>query len=312
MPNGYDEIDLLAQSREQYNNKKHILLIEFFAGIGSQAKALEVMGVPFSHHKICEWAYNSIIAYNEIHIKDHTDYAKDLTRQELIDYLNGNISTNYNEPCDCTRKNDEWLRTCYNSCIATHNLMNIQNVKGRDLEFDNETLKNNQVWLFYSFPCQDISNAGLKKGFDDTSTRSGMLWEVIRILRERERERLPLPSVMIMENVPDIISSKFLGNFHKLLDILSNLGFTNYFKVMNAKDYGVPQNRKRCFVVSINNREGTGFEFPIRRRLKYHLKDFLDKQVDESYYLDDATIERISNWKSYQNPLKDITDMGGS
>lgn len=123
-------------------NKK-IRLIELFAGIGSQAKALEKLNCEFEHYKTCEWAFNSIVAYNHIHIKDFTDYSKDLSKEELIEYLNGNISTDYNAPCDCTKKPISWLRNAYNSCIANNNLMNIMKVKGEDLDDVSSTITAN-------------------------------------------------------------------------------------------------------------------------------------------------------------------------
>ena len=145
------QLNLFNFDREKKMITKPIRLIELFAGIGSQAKALEVLGVPFEHYKICEWAVPSIKAYNSIHIKDFTDYSKDLSKQELIDYLQGNISTNYNGPCDVSKKNEQWLRDVYNNCIATHNLMNIMKVKGVDLGI-RETDKYEYI-LTYSFPC---------------------------------------------------------------------------------------------------------------------------------------------------------------
>ena len=117
-----------------YQIKKPIRLIELFSGIGAQAKALEILGVPFEHYKTCEWAVNSIIGYNAIHIKDFADYSKEQTKEDLIKYLDGNISTNYDEPCNCQKLPETKLRKVYNSCIATHNLMNIMKVKGKDLE----------------------------------------------------------------------------------------------------------------------------------------------------------------------------------
>lgn len=148
----FQQLNLFNFDKEFYKIKKPIRLIELFAGIGAQAKALEILGVPFEHYKICEWAVPSIRAYNAIHIKDTTDYSKDKTKQELIDYLKGNISTNYNDPCNVERQSESWLRDIYNNCIATHNLMNIMKVKGGDLEVT-DTDKFTYI-MTYSFPCQ--------------------------------------------------------------------------------------------------------------------------------------------------------------
>lgn len=195
MGDNVQQLNLFNFGKEKKVITKPIRLIELFAGIGAQAKALEVLGVPFEHWKICEWAANSIKSYNAIHIKDFNDYSKGKTKKELVDYLQGNISTNYNDPCDVSKKNEEWLRDIYNNCIATHNLMNIMKTKGGDLEIV-DTDKYEYI-MTYSFPCQDLSLAGQRKGMAtsqaDGGTRSGLLWEVERILdelsRERERER---------------------------------------------------------------------------------------------------------------------------
>ena len=137
--------------------EKPIRLIEFFAGIGSQFKALKQLTNQVESWKICEWAYNSYCCYNAIHIKDFTDYAKDLTKDELIKRISG-TSTNYNDPLtdkQLSKKPIEWLRNAYNNCVATHNLINIMNVKGGDLGIV-DTDKYEYI-LTYSFPCQDLS-----------------------------------------------------------------------------------------------------------------------------------------------------------
>lgn len=148
----HQQMNLFNEGKDYFKITKPIRLIELFSGIGAQAKALEILGVPFEHWKTCEWAVNSIKSYNAIHIKDFNDYSKDLTKEELIAYLEGNISTNYNEPCNVKRQSEKWLRDVYNNCIATHNLMNIMKVKGGDLEVT-DTDKFTYI-MTYSFPCQ--------------------------------------------------------------------------------------------------------------------------------------------------------------
>ena len=221
----YKQGSLFSELYEPKKITKPIRLIECFAGIGAQSKALEILGVPFEHYKIVEWAYNSILAYNQIHIKDNTDYSEGKTKDELIDYLQGNISTDYNVPCDCSKKPIDWLKKAYNNCIATHNLMNIMKVKGKDLEIT-ETDKYEYV-LTYSFPCQDLSLAGKGAGMStsqaDGGTRSGLLWEIERILdelnRERERFRKFLSWRMFHKSSVQIILKIFKSgrqNFHLL------------------------------------------------------------------------------------------------
>ena len=115
----HQQMNLFNEGKDYFKITKPIRLIELFSGIGAQAKALEILGVPFEHWKTCEWAVNSIKSYNAIHIKDFNDYSKDLTKEELIAYLDGNISTNYNEPCNVKRQSEKWLRDVYNNCVAT-------------------------------------------------------------------------------------------------------------------------------------------------------------------------------------------------
>lgn len=184
-----EQLDLFAETRPLFKLDKPIKLIELFGGIGSQAKALEILGIPFKHHKLVEWAYNSYVMYNLIHQKDFTDYSEGKSKEEMLERIKG-TSTNYNEPLtfdQLKKKPIDWIKKAYNSCIATNNLVDISQVKGRDLDFDDN--ENETIIMTYSFPCQDLSLAGQLKGLTKgEQTRSGLLWEVERILNERERE----------------------------------------------------------------------------------------------------------------------------
>ena len=211
----------------KYKITKPIRLVEFFAGYGSQALALKYLGAPFEHWKICEWAVKSIKAYKDIHFEnDNKDYSKDLTKDEIIEYLcNKGISANYNEPMfklQIQRLKEETIRAIYNDIQATHNLVNIQQVKGKDLDIV-DTNKYDYI-LTYSFPCQDLSLAGKGKGMSDTSTRSGMLWEVERILTECY-ELGTMPQILLMENVPQVHSQDNLEDFNKWKLRLEELGY---------------------------------------------------------------------------------------
>jgi len=110
-----------------------------------------------------------------------------------------------------------------------------------------------------------------------------------------------------MENVPEVIGAGNVKHFHKWLHKLESLGYCNFVEILNGKNYGIPQNRRRCFMVSILG--DFAYDFPFKIKLKYKLKDFLEKQVDEKYYLDDKDLERISNWKSYENPIDNAIDV---
>ena len=149
--------------------------------------------------------------------------------------------------------------------------------------------------LTYSFPCQDISLAGKKAGFTKGSkTRSGLLWEVERLLDECYPD---LPQYLLMENVPQVISKKNKPDFDLWCKKLESLGYKNFYKLLNAKDYGIPQNRKRCFMVSILD-QNANYQFPEPMELKLTLMDLLEDKVDEKYYLSDKI---LASFKAYND-----------
>ncbi len=132
--------------------------------------------------------------------------------------------------------------------------------------------------LFYSTPCTDFSNAGKQAGGEEGSgTRSSILWWTRYAILEKK------PKYLIMENVKALVSGKFITLFRKWLDELTSYGYTNFCQVLNAKDYSIPQNRERIFVVSILG--DAWFSFPQPQELKLRLKDMLEDKVDEKYYL---------------------------
>ena len=283
---------------QPYKITKKIKIIELFSGYGSQALALKRLGVPFDHHKTCEWAIKSIQAYKDIHMtNDNTDYSKDLSVEELKEYLyQKGISSNYNEPMtkeQINRLNEDNLRTIYNNIQATHNLVNIQQVKGKDLEI-NKKDKYDYI-MTYSFPCQDLSLAGKGKGMSDTTTRSGMLWEVERILTECQ-ELNQLPQILLMENVPQVHGVDNVADFNKWKSKLEEMGYKNYFEDLIATDYGIPQTRNRCFMISLLG--DYSYSFPPKQKLKTKLKDLLEDNVAEKYYLSDKMIDYIYNDKT--------------
>jgi len=304
------QLDIFDLMYEPFKITKPIKLIEFFGGYGSQALALKYLGANFEHHKLCEWAVKSIQAYKDVHMtNDDTDYSKDLSIEEVKEYLfNKGISSNYNEPMtkeQINRLNAKSARTIYNNIQSTHNLVNIQQVKGDDLEINDK--EHFTYLLTYSFPCQDLSLAGKGKGMSDTSTRSGMLWEVERILQECKNK----PDVLLMENVPMVHSADNVGDFAKWIKSLESMGYKNYWKDLIATDYGIPQTRNRCFMVSILGDYKYTFPEPIPLKLK--LKDLLEDNVDEKYYLTDKMIEGMLNtdFNSYKLDYC-LQDKGGN
>ena len=272
---------------------KKIRLIELFGGYGSQAFALKYLGVPFEHWKMSEWAVKSIQAYKDLHAADdNTDYSAGLTETEIVDFLEGKISANYNTPM--ARKQiekhsggEKCKRTVYNNMRATQNLGSIMAINGKQLEIvDTDSYC---YIMTYSFPCQDLSSAGKGAGMEKGSgTRSGLLWEVERLLTECDE----LPQVLLMENVPEVVGTKNMPQFAKWIAFLDGLGYKTRWQVLNTKDFGIPQNRARCFAVSVLG--DYFYEHPKGYPLEIRLKDVLEKYVDEGYYLKEETIQSLN------------------
>lgn len=216
---------------------KPIRLIELFAGVGSQAKALKRLNVDFEHYRVCEFDKYAINSYNAVH---GTNFEKsDITQLKSSDL--GIVDTD---------------KYCY---IMT-----------------------------YSFPCQDLSLAGKGNGMAKGSgTRSGLLWEVERLLNECEE----LPQVLLMENVTQVHGKKNIEHFNEWIDFLESKGYSNYWQDLNAKNYGIPQNRDRTFMVSVLG-EYT-YEFPKQIPLVLRLKNMLQNDVDEKFYLCDDTVNKL-------------------
>lgn len=146
--------------------------------------------------------------------------------------------------------------------------------------------------MTYSFPCTDLSvagkMAGMKKG---SGTRSGLLWEVERLLTEIHENGGELPQILFMENVPQVISSANIKDFHAWQDFLSSLGYANYLQILNAKNYGVAQNRERCFMFSFLGK--FNYKFPAPIQLTKSMKDYLEDSVDEHYYINSEKANKL-------------------
>jgi len=194
---------------------------------------------------------------------------------------------------------DKYAIKSYNAIHGTNfPTLDIRDIHCEDLGIVDK--QNLTYLLTYSFPCQDLSKAGKQRGMTKGSgTRSGLLWEVERILNEC-KEKDSLPQVLLMENVPDVIGTKNYEDFMKWYSALENMGYQSYYKVLNAKDYGIPQNRERCFMVSILGDYNYTFPKPIP--LKLRLKDMLEESADEKYYISNSKIESLltTNFNCYK------------
>lgn len=155
-----------------------------------------------------------------------------------------------------------------------------------------ERLDYADLWT-YGFPCQDISLAGQLKGIVKGETRSGLLYEVQRLLAQAQSDD-QLPKYLIMENVKNLVGKKFRADFDSWLEWLDELGYNNYWKVLNAVDYGIPQNRERVFCVSIRKDIDTGYTFPSSVESDTVLMDKLEpvEDIDEKYFLSSECVKR--------------------
>lgn len=143
-------------------------------------------------------------------------------------------------------------------------------------------------FMTWGFPCQDISIAGKQAGIRE-GTRSGLYYDGLRILKEKK------PKYSLIENVKALTSKKFADTFESILQDLDDAGYNNYWQVLDAKDYGIPQHRERVFIVSIRKDIAQEFTFPEKEELRLKLKDLLDEEVDEKYYLSDRMIKTFSD-----------------
>lgn len=298
--------------KNQYKIKKPLRLIELFAGYGSQALALKYLGVPFENYKISEWNVNSILAYYRIHKKENKEHEiNKIDNVDLFLFEKG-ITKNNKETLtleQIKRLKREQKEELVKAIILTNNLCDITKIKGKDLNVCD--IKNYEYIMTYSFPCQDICSCGKRAGFKkNTNTRSSLLWEVERILNECENK----PQILIMENSTQIHNSQNFEDFQSWLNILIKMGYNNFYQDMNACDYGIPQNRNRCFCVSILNGE---YIFPSAMKLKSQAKDFLLDFVEKKYYLSNKMISFLSkrdkffDKKSFQK-AKAITTKDGN
>ena len=144
--------------------------------------------------------------------------------------------------------------------------------------------------ITHGSPCQDFSIAGKQAGAEkDSGTRSSLMWNTVDIVE------WCLPKYVIWENVKNLLSKKHKHNFDSYIEIMDKLGYNSYYQVLNAKDYGVPQNRERVYTVSIRKDiDNNNFKFPDKEELEIRLKDILEEAVEEKYYLKERGLKYIN------------------
>lgn len=229
-------------------------VVETFSGIGSQAKALNNIDIEHEIIRTVEWDINAMIAYDLIHngkqdLKPYNNLTKDELYLRLSQYT---LSMDGKKPA--TKKNmrdmsEDLMKRILCAIDRCHNLVSITDVSACDIPNDTDLLT-------YSFPCQDLSVAGNwhgnNSGIDrNAHNRSGMLWEIERILKEKVDKNMKLPKFLLMENVSNILSSKHIDNFNSWTDYLREIGYVNKIYTLDASKFGIPQKRVRTYMISV-------------------------------------------------------------
>lgn len=282
-------------------------VFESFSGYGSQSIALENIGIDYEVVATSEIDKYAIIAYDALHRHNMNTEVEQKTKEEMVEYLqNKRIAWDSKKEKCMLPKSEKQIRQLYEACVRSKNLGDISNIKVEDIpKHDLFTV---------SSPCTDFSVAGKTKGAmwtckkcetkfnpfetnftskcpncgseEITKTASSLLVECSKIIQYCR------PKFIFMENVKNLVGKKFKPFFDKWCEYLESLGYTNYYSVLNGKDFGIPQNRERVFMISIHG-EHTPYEFPKGFPLKLRLKDMLEDKVDEKYYLPQEMHDRF-------------------
>lgn len=270
-------------------NKKRVKLkvISLCSGIGCQERGIQNTNC-FDQEVVATSEINkdAVVSYAAIHcgltnemVDSYDAYPSvDEMKQYLAD-INLGYEPEKDKKYDWFRngkKFEQNVRKYWLACKLSKNLGDVSKV---------EKLPEADLWTL-SFPCTDISVAGKLKGLNpDDKTRSSLIWQTIRLL-EVAKEHNELPQYMLLENVKNLVGKKFIKDFEVFNNLIEDFGYNTYWKVINGKDTGVPQNRERVFAVYIRKDIDThNFTFPIPFDNGLRLKDVLEDKVDEKYYI---------------------------
>ena len=314
-----------------------ITMIELFSGIGAQERALRQLNIPYEVTYTCDLDKDAVLSYatmrtdfenefNSYNFPSVEDMISELQSKNIgYDFMKGKHTIT-------TRTSINKLKQYYLADKLSHNLGDI----GKLAKLPYADM------VTYSFPCTDLSVAGKGEGMQNkcescrhswpidfsnadevlicpncgekvsSSTRSGLLGQVQRLLSVAY-ENNELPKYLLLENVKNLVGKKFVNQFNAWVKWLDNIGYNTYYQVLNAKHYGIPQNRERIFALSIRKDVDNGeFKFPDKIPLNIRLKDILEKNVDEKYYLPDDRIDKILNSTFIQEKkriqMKDVCD----
>ena len=229
-------------------------LVELFSGIGSQAKALKNIGCTVKTLVTCEWDLHAFIAYDAIHSSNKLpDDVSSMSKEELLDILSAYALSNSGkekmEYKTLKTYSVDVIRRIYAAIRRNNNFVDVSSLQGN-------SMPENIDILTYSFPCQDLSNVGAfhgyNKGIDKNSgSRSSLLWQGGRILKEMQESNKNMPRYLLLENVPTLLSQRHKDNFETWINDLIELGYISKYFLLNASSFGLPQNRPRLLMISV-------------------------------------------------------------
>lgn len=259
------------------SNEKKLKVFEAFAGIGAQAAALKRINIDYEIVGISEWYIDAIECYAAIHCGNKkVNVPSNIS--EIDKYLSQfTFSADSVKAYDVKRMTEDQRRDLYRANKLTNNLGSITEIKGSDMP-DTDL-------LVYSFPCQDLSTGGLGKGMSKGSgTRSGLLWEIERILKELHALN-KLPEFLLLENVKTIMAATNIKDLNQWLGFLESIGYENEeCMILNSLDFGIPQDRKRAFIISHLGSK-LNIEEKIKRKKRpkaYNAHDFILTDYDSN------------------------------
>ncbi len=278
------------------SKKRKLRVFEAFAGIGAQASALERLGINYEIVGISDWFIDAIECYAAIHCEDiEVEVPRDI--EEIDEYLSKyTFSATSTKPTNLDRLTEDQRRDLYRANVKTNNYGSITELSGEEMP-DTDL-------LVYSFPCQDLSTGGLGKGMKKGSgTRSGLLWEIERILNELASLNR-LPEYLLLENVKTIKADKFKDDLDQWLEFLQSIGYKNSeCLIFNALDFGIPQDRERAFIIS-----HLGSSLNLKQKIvekmvprKYNIHDYIMDDYTNPTFKLEANIAQLN-----KTPSRDV------
>ena len=265
---------------------------EFFSGIGAQSQALKNIGINFEVVATSDWNVGATLSYEAIHCDSKINHSAGMLESDIDEYLyKTGISNDGKKPLTLAQIKKTSMtkkKEIYNAFQNSNNMGSILNIDANDVP--------DCDLLTYSFPCTSVSLSGSMEGLTKGSgTSSSLLWECQKIIEAK------MPKYLLMENVKNLVGKKFKPEFDKWTNYLDGLGYKSFWKVINAKNQGIPQNRERVFLVSILD-EKADYNFPDDIPLDKKLKDMLDATVDEKYYISQDKVDKLLAKVSYIEP----------